>query len=113
MYARVVTAIALAVLSTAAAPALAGNYAYFDRPDAANPNSHAAVSNDSYVRAFSWAWGDLQFSPDKSESPIAPTPAERRQARDGVSDPRDLTPGHFPQEDNATPRGRRGKVGMT
>lgn len=111
MYARVFAAFALAMLSTAAGPALAGNYAYFDRPDDANLNSHAAVSNDIYVRAFGWAWGDVRFKPDQNASSPA-TPAER-QARDNAADPRGVSPGHFPQDDSTPPRGRRGKVSMS
>ncbi|WP_454767121.1 hypothetical protein [Cupriavidus campinensis] len=106
MNARVLAIIALALLSTAAGPALAGNYAYFDRPDYANLNTHAGISNDSYVRGFGWAWGDLQFSPDQS----APQP-EGRQARDSA-EPRDPMPGRG-QEDTTPPRHRHGKISMT
>lgn len=112
MHDRVLAAIALALLSTAAAPALAGNYAYFDRPDDGNLNSHAAVSNDIYVRAFGWAWGDVRFQPDQSAPQPASTPAER-QARDNAADPHDLVPGRLFQDESAPPRGRRGKVSMT
>ncbi|AZG16053.1 MULTISPECIES: hypothetical protein [Cupriavidus] len=111
MYARVLAAFALALLSTAAAPALAGNYAYFDRPEAANLNSHAAVSNDSYVRAFGWTWGDLQFKQEPG-TPQPPQPPER-QARDNLTDPHGLAPGRLPHDDSAPPRGRRGKVSMS
>lgn len=111
MYARVFATIALALLSTAAAPALAGNYAYFDRPEDGNLNSHAAVSNDSYVRAFGWAWGDVQFKPDQGTSQ-QPRPAER-QARDNVTDPHDISPGRLLHDDSPPPRGRRGKVSMS
>lgn len=109
MYARVLAIIALALLSTAAAPALAGNYAYFDRPDDANINSHAAVSNDIYVRTFGWAWGDVKFKSDQN----APQQPADRQARDSAVDPHDLAPGRQMQDDSAPPRGRRGKVSMT
>lgn len=111
MQARVFAAIAAALLSTAATPALAGNYAYFDRPDDANLNSHAAVSNDIYVRAFGWAWGDVRFKPDQAPSQAAP--ASERQARDNVTDPRDVAPGRLQHDDSAPPRGRRGKVSMS
>lgn len=108
MYARVVAILALALLSTAATPALAGSYAYFDRPDDANLNSHAAVSNDIYVRAFGWAWGDVRYKPDPNASP-----SSERQARDGATaDPRELLPGHV-QDDNTPPRSRRGKISMS
>ena len=108
MHARVFATIALALLSTAAAPALAGNYAYFDRPDDANPTNHAAVSNDIYVRTFGWAWGDVKFQPDQN----AAQPAGR-QARDNAADPHDVAPGRQMQDDSAPPRGRRGKVSRT
>jgi len=110
MFARV--AAAMALLATAAAPALAGNYAWFDRPDYANPNSHAAVSNDSYVRAFGWTWGDMQYKPDDRAAPPAAAPAER-QARDNLMDPHDVVPGRPSPDGSAPPRGRRGKIGMT
>ncbi len=112
MYARVFATIALTLLSTAAAPALAGNYAYFDRPDDANLNSHAAVSNDIYVRTFGWAWGDVRFKPDQNASQPASQPGER-QARDNAIDPHELLPGGPIQDESTPPRGRRGKVGMT
>ncbi len=108
MYARVFAAIALALLSTAATPALAGNYAYFDRPEDVNLNSHAAVSNDIYVRAFGWTWGDVRYKQD----PATAQPAER-QARDNVTDPHDVAPGRQLHDDSAPPRGRRGKVSMS
>ncbi len=54
-------AAALALFSSSA---LAASYAYFDRPDNASANSHAAVSSDIYVRGFGWAWGELQFKQD-------------------------------------------------
>jgi|GEM_PF-1379657 len=111
MNARVLAAIALALLSTVSASALAGNYAYFDRPDDSTPNSHAAVSNDIYVRAFGWAWGDVQFKSDQTPAP-ATQPAER-QARDNATDLRELAPGRLPHDENTPPRSRRGKVGMT
>ncbi|WP_011301445.1 hypothetical protein [Cupriavidus necator] len=94
---------ALALCSTSA---LAASYAYFDRPDNASDNSHAAVSSDVYVRGFGWAWGDLQFKQD----PGAATPNER-QARDGL-DRRDAAPGrHNDGGGNAPPR-PRGKISM-
>jgi len=107
MYARVLATISLALLSTVAAPALAGNYAYFDRPDDVNLNSHAAVSNDTYVRAFGWAWGDVRFMPDQSASKT-----DERQARDSAVDPHDALPDH--ERDGTTPpRSRRGKISMS
>ncbi|CAG9177131.1 hypothetical protein LMG23992_03422 [Cupriavidus laharis] len=97
-------AAALALFSTSAA---AASYAYFDRPDNASANSHAAVSNDIYVRGFGWAWGELQFKQD----PGAATPSER-QARDGL-DRRDAVPGrHNDGGGNAQPRNTRGKISM-
>lgn len=108
MYVRVFAAIAAALLSTAATPALAGNYAYFDRPEDANLNSHAAVSNDIYVRAFGWTWGDVRFKPDQTPA----QPAER-QARDYITDPHDVSPGRLQHDDSPPPRGRRGKVSMS
>lgn len=106
MNARVIATALLALLSTAANPALAGSYAYFDRPDAINPNSHAAVSNDVYVRSFGWAWGDVRFGQDNS-----PAQADERQARENTVDPRDITPGRQ-QEENAPRRHPRGKISM-
>jgi hypothetical protein len=97
-------AAALALFSTGAA---AASYAYFDRPDNANANTHAAVSNDIYVRGFGWAWGELQFKQD----PGAATPSER-QAHDGL-DRRDTAPGrHDNGGGNAQPRNTRGKISM-
>ncbi|WP_019449776.1 hypothetical protein [Cupriavidus sp. BIS7] len=107
MYARILATIALAMLSTVSAPALAGNYAYFDRPDAVNLNSHAAVSSDSYVRAFGWAWGDIRFQPDQS----APK-TDERQARDSAVDPHDALPDHG-HDSTTPPRTRRGKISMS
>ncbi|MFP3756029.1 hypothetical protein D3C81_1146670 [compost metagenome] len=106
MNARVPAIIALALLSTATTAAFAGNYAYFDRPDCANLNSHAALSNDSYVRSFAWAWGDLTFAPDQS----APHP-DARQARESA-EPRDPLPTRGPA-DATPPRHRRDKISMT
>ncbi|WP_066737645.1 hypothetical protein [Cupriavidus sp. D384] len=111
MYARVFATIAVALLSTAATPALAGNYAYFDRPEDTNLNSHAAVSNDIYVRAFGWAWGDVRFKPD--QTPTQPAQPAERQARDYITDPHDVSPGRLQHDDSAPPRGRRGKVSMS
>ncbi len=97
-------AAALALLSTSAA---AASYAYFDRPGNASADSHAAVSNDVYVRGFGWAWGELQFKQD----PGAATPSER-QACDGL-DRRDAAPGrHNNGGGNAQPRNTRGKISM-
>ncbi|NYI02254.1 hypothetical protein [Cupriavidus plantarum] len=108
MIARKIAAAALALLSTAATSALAGSYSYFDRGDAVNPNSHAAVSNDIYVRSFGWAWGDVKYGRDES-----PPPSDGRQAREsGVPDPRDLTPGQLSPQNNAQPRQPRGKISM-
>ena len=98
-------AAALALFSSSA---LAASYAYFDRPDNASANSHAAVSSDIYVRGFGWAWGELQFKQD----PGAAAPSER-QARDGL-DRRDAVPGrHNDGGGNAQPRNTRGKISMT
>lgn len=102
MKAGLLVAAAVAVLSTSA---IAGNYAYFDRPDEANANSHAAVSNDVYVRGFGWAWGDLRFKQD----PGTATPGER-QARDSL-DRRDTVPGQH-NEENGPPRSPRGKISV-
>lgn len=107
MNARLIAAAALALLSAAATPALAGSYAYFDRPDAINPNSHAAVSNDIYVRSFGWAWGDVKYGRDEST-----VPANERQARESVMDPHDLSPGQLAPQNNAQPRVPRGKISM-
>lgn len=96
-------AAALALFSTSAA---AASYAWFDRPDNASANSHAAVSNDIYVRGFGWAWGELQFKQD----PGAATPSER-QARDGL-DRRDTAPGRHNEGGYAQPRHTRGKISM-
>lgn len=97
-------AAALALFSTSAA---AASYAYFDRPDNASANSHAAVSSDVYVRGFGWAWGELQFKQD----PGAVTPSER-QARDGL-DRRDTAPGRHNNGGGSTqPRNTRGKISM-
>ncbi|GMG92722.1 hypothetical protein SGO26_17680 [Cupriavidus metallidurans] len=106
MHARVLAALALALLSSIATPALAGNYAYFDRPDDMNLNSHAAVSNDTYVRTFGWAWGDVRFKPDQ------PAKSDERQARDNAIDPHEALPDR--NHDGTTPpRGRRGKISMS
>lgn len=92
-------------------PAAAGNYSYFDRPDEANPNSHAAVSDDVYVRNFGWTWGDVQFRPDPNAvTPNAPGPQDGRQARENLEsrDPLPLRPSDAPPV-----RSPRGKVSMT
>lgn len=106
MTARVFAAALLALLSAAAPSAFAGSYAYFDRPEPINPNSHAAVSSDVYVRGFGWAWGDLRFGQDTSAAPT-----QGRQAHETTGDPRDLAPGR--RQDNSTPaRHPRGKISM-
>lgn len=101
---RVRTAIALGLLSFAAAPAIAANYTWLDRPDSADLNSRAALSQDSYVRSFGWAWGDLQFLPDQGTS------HPERQARDTI-EPRDPVPrrGH----EAPAPRLKRDKISMS
>lgn len=106
MNARVFAAAALVLLSTAAMSALAGSYSYFDRGDAINPNSHAAVSNDIYVRSFGWAWGEVKYGRDEQPA------GGDRQARESVLDPRDLPPGHAAPQNNAQPRQPRGKISM-
>jgi len=60
MTAGLLAATVLAVFSTSAA---AASYAWFDRPEAASANSHAAVSNDVYVRGFGWALGGTATIP--------------------------------------------------
>jgi len=94
-----------ALVAMLPASALAGNYAYFDRPDEANVNSHAAVSNDVYVRNFGWTWGDVQFRPD----PNAGAQGER-QAHENLDsrDPLPMRPSDTPPQ-----RGPRGKISMT
>ncbi|AQV99121.1 hypothetical protein BJN34_35165 [Cupriavidus necator] len=100
----IMLAIALAVCSSGAAGA---SYAWFDRPDAASANSHAAVSNDVYVRGFGWAWGDLQLSPDTPGGDALPPPA--RHARDSLRR-HDIVP--WRQPDESGPRPARGKISM-
>jgi len=105
MKAGYLAAAAAAVMATLPSSAAAGNYAYFDRPDDANVNSQAAVSNDVYVRGFGWAWGELRFKQD----PGATSPSER-QACDNLGR-RDAAPGHH-NEDSSQPRTPRGKISM-
>ncbi|WP_432261502.1 hypothetical protein [Cupriavidus sp. TMH.W2] len=101
----VMLAVALAVCSSGAAGA---SYAWFDLPDAASANSHAAVSNDVYVRGFGWAWGELQLSPD---TPVGDAlPQTERHARDSLRC-RDVVPWRQPDE-SGLPRPARGKISM-
>ena len=97
---------ALAVCSTSAA---AASYAWFDRPDAASADSHAAISNDVYVRGFGWAWGDLLLSPDPPAAG-ATLPPPGRQARDSQGR-RDIVPWRQ-QDECGPPRHPRGKISM-
>ncbi len=101
----VMLAVALAVCSGGAAGA---SYAWFDRPDAASANSHAAVSNDVYVRGFGWAWGELQLSPDMPVGDALPPP--ERHVRDSMRR-RDIVPWRQPDE-SESPRPARGKISM-
>ncbi|WP_373375855.1 hypothetical protein [Cupriavidus nantongensis] len=98
-------ATALAIGSGSAA---AASYAWFDRPDADDANSHAAVSHDVYVRGFGWAWGELRLDPDTTGGEtLAP---RARHARDGQHR-RDVVPG--PAQDACEPpRRARGKISM-
>ncbi|MEM5274472.1 hypothetical protein VSR17_05465 [Cupriavidus taiwanensis] len=98
-------ATALAIGSGSAA---AASYAWFDRPDANDPNSHAAVSHDVYVRSFGWAWGELRLDPDTTGGEALAPPT--RHARDGERR-RDLVP--WPSQDGCEPpRRARGKISM-
>ncbi|MCO4865410.1 hypothetical protein MKD38_27295 [Cupriavidus sp. WGlv3] len=98
-------ATALAIGSGSAAGA---SYAWFDRPDADDANSHAAVSHDVYVRGFGWAWGELRLDPDTTGSETLAPPA--RHARDGQRR-RDIVP--WPAQDACEPpRRARGKISM-
>lgn len=98
-------ATALALCSGSAA---AASYAWFDRPDAADATSHAAVSNDVYVRSFGWAWGELHLSPDPAGSEALAPPAQH--ACDGQRR-RDIAP--WPRQDaREPPRRVRGKISM-
>lgn len=106
MKAGILAATALAVSSTGA---MAASYAWFDRPDAASANSHAAVSNDVYVRGFGWAWGDLQLSPDTPSGVAMPPPA--RQARDKPARG-DIAP-ERQHDESGQPRQPRGKISMS
>lgn len=67
MTAGMLAATVLAVFSSSAA---AASYAWFDRPEAASANSHAAVSNDVYVRGFGWAWGNCSYP--RTHRPVPP-----------------------------------------
>ncbi|SOY69578.1 conserved exported hypothetical protein [Cupriavidus taiwanensis] len=98
-------ATALAIGSGSAA---AASYAWLDRADADDTNSHAAVSHDVYVRGFGWAWGELRLDPDTTGGETLAPPA--RHARDGQRR-RDLMP--WPSQDGCEPPGRaRGKISM-
>ncbi|WP_354685375.1 hypothetical protein [Cupriavidus necator] len=97
-------AILAAALAVCSGGAVAASYAWFDRPEEASANSHAAVSNDSYVRGWGWAWGELRMRPD---APTTPAPQPGRQARDSL-DRRDAVP--WRQQDE--PRHPRGKISM-
>ncbi|UDM52274.1 hypothetical protein [Cupriavidus sp. MP-37] len=96
------------VLALCTGSAAAASYAWFDRPDAADANSHAAVSNDVYVRGFGWAWGELRLDPDTTGSEaVAP---RARHACDGQRR-RDIAP--WPRQDaREPPRRARGKISM-
>lgn len=96
-----------AALAVCSGSAVAASYAWFDRPDEASANSHAAVSNDIYVRGWGWAWGELLMRPD---APTAPAPQDGRQARD-ILDRRDAVPSRH-QDENEPPRHPRGKISM-
>ncbi|WP_042880427.1 hypothetical protein [Cupriavidus necator] len=96
-----------AALAVCSGSAVAASYAWFDRPDEASANSHAAVSNDIYVRGWGWAWGELLMRPD---APAAPAPQDGRQARD-ILDRRDAVPWRQ-QDENEAPRHPRGKISM-
>jgi hypothetical protein len=104
-HAALAASCAALVLAALPGSAVAGNYAYFDRPDEINLNSHAGVSNDVYVRGFGWAWGDLRFRPDPGTA--AP---DERQARDS-RDLHDAPPSH--QNNDQPPRNTRGKISMS
>jgi hypothetical protein len=96
------------VLTVCSSGAAAASYAWFDRPDAADANSHAAVSNDIYVRGFGWAWGELQLGPDTAGAEPPAPPA--RHARDSQRR-HDLVPWRQ-QDECEPPRRARGKIGM-
>ncbi|NUO87615.1 MAG: hypothetical protein HOQ37_16100 [Cupriavidus sp.] len=98
-------ATALAIGSGSAA---AASYAWFDRPDADDANSHAAVSHDVYVRGFGWAWGELRLDPDTTGSEALAPPA--RHAREDQRR-RDIVP--WPAQDACEPpRRMRDKISM-
>ena len=98
-------ATALAIGSGSAA---AASYAWFDRPDADDANSHAAVRHDGNVRGFGWAWGELRLDPDTTGGEALAPPA--RHARDGQRR-RDMVP--WPAQDACEPpRRARGKISM-
>ncbi len=101
----VMLAVALAACSGGAAGA---SYAWFDRPDASNANSHAAVSNDVYVRGFGWAWGELQLCPDTPGADALPPTG--RHAGDSLRR-REIVPWRQPDE-SEPPRPARGKISM-
>ncbi|SCU74604.1 conserved exported hypothetical protein [Cupriavidus necator] len=105
MTAGMLAATVLAVFSTSAA---AASYAWFDRPETASADSHAAVSNDVYVRGFGWAWGELQLSPDTPSGAATPTPG--RQARDKPE--RGAIVPWRQHDENGPPRHPRGKLSM-
>lgn len=101
----------LAALAVFSAPAVAASYAWFDRPDDTSANSHAAVSNDVYVRGFGWAWGELRMQQDTTPGAATPAaPQGGRQARD-YPDRRDAPP-WLQRDDNGPPRTPRGKISM-
>lgn len=98
-------ATALAICSGSAA---AASYAWFDRPDADDTNSHAAVSHDVYVRGLGWAWGELRLDPDTTDS-AALAPPERHAS--DAQRRRDIVP--WPSQDACEPpRRARGKISM-
>ncbi|AGW95146.1 MULTISPECIES: hypothetical protein [Cupriavidus] len=97
-----------AALAVCSGSAMAASYAWFDRPDEASANSHAAVSNDIYVRGWGWAWGELLMRPDAPTT--APAPQDGRQARD-ILDRRDAVPWRQ-HDENEPPRHPRGKISM-
>ncbi|WP_236901356.1 hypothetical protein [Cupriavidus necator] len=101
----VVLATALVACSGSAA---AASYAWFDRSDAADANSHAAVSHDVYVRGFGWAWSELRLEPAAADSEALAPPV--RHAGDSQRR-RDVEPWHR-QDAREPPRRTRGKISM-
>ena len=96
------------LLAIGSGSAAAASYAWFDRPDTDDANSHAAVSHDVYVRGFGWAWGELRLDPDTTSGEALA--ARARHARDGRRRD-DIVPG--PSQDACEPRRRaRGKISM-